>query len=96
MMPEFDGSVLSAFADSVVAMMNYRVGVFGFLNLGDGDISGNMGLFDQVSWPISCPRDARNGGEGHAQLSSRLELTFSRSLAGVSYSMDQKKCTIIR
>lgn len=49
MMPEFDGAVLSAFADSVVAMMNYRVGVFGFLNLGDDDISGNMGMFDQVS-----------------------------------------------
>lgn len=46
--PEFDGSVLSAFTDSVVAMMNYRVGVLGFLNLGDEDISGNMGLYDQV------------------------------------------------
>ena len=47
--PEFDGSVLSAYTDSVVAMMNYRVGVFGFLDLGDDDISGNMGMFDQVS-----------------------------------------------
>lgn len=48
-MPEFDGAVLSAFSDSVVAMMNYRVGAFGFLNLRDENIKGNMGMFDQVS-----------------------------------------------
>jgi hypothetical protein len=29
-------------------MMNYRVGVFGSLNLGDDEISGNMGMYDQV------------------------------------------------
>lgn len=51
--PEFDGSILSAYTDSVVAMMNYRVGVFGFLDLGDDEISGNMGLFDQVRHVLS-------------------------------------------
>lgn len=47
-MPEFDGSILAAYTDSVVAMMNYRVGVFGFLNVPSTDIQGNMGLHDQV------------------------------------------------
>lgn len=47
-MPEFDAAIFSAFGNVVVAMMNYRVGLFGFLDLNDDDISGNMGLFDQV------------------------------------------------
>lgn len=34
-------------ADTVVVYIIYRVGVFGFLNLGFGDYTGNMGLKDQ-------------------------------------------------
>ena len=29
-------------------MMNYRVGVFGFLNLNHPEIDGNQGMYDQV------------------------------------------------
>ena len=47
--PEFDGSALASYTDTVVAMMNYRVGVFGFLNLNHPDIEGNMGMYDQVT-----------------------------------------------
>lgn len=31
----------------IVVRPTYRVGIFGFLNLEDGDINGNMGLKDQ-------------------------------------------------
>lgn len=33
--------------DNVVVKIQYRVGIFGFLNLGDNKYSGNMGLKDQ-------------------------------------------------
>lgn len=46
---EFDGSVLAAQTDSIVAMMNYRVGVFGFLNLNHPEVDGNQGMYDQVT-----------------------------------------------
>ncbi|XP_013793463.1 acetylcholinesterase-1-like [Limulus polyphemus] len=44
----YDGSVLSAYGDVVVASMNYRVGLFGFLNAGTKSCPGNMGLHDQL------------------------------------------------
>lgn len=44
----FDGSVLAATNDVIVATINYRLGVFGFLNLGTDDAPGNMGMLDQV------------------------------------------------
>lgn len=33
--------------DNVLVTINYRVGIFGFLNLGFGEYTGNMGLKDQ-------------------------------------------------
>lgn len=33
--------------DAIVVVMQYRVGIFGFLNLGHGEYTGNMGLKDQ-------------------------------------------------
>lgn len=35
--------------DVVLVTINYRVGVFGFLNLELEDAPGNMGLLDQVT-----------------------------------------------
>ena len=47
----YDGKHLSSFGDVIVVSMQYRIGVFGFLSLGDRDQSwsapGNMGLVDQ-------------------------------------------------
>lgn len=34
-------------ADNIVLTIQYRVGIFGFLNLGTREYSGNMGLKDQ-------------------------------------------------
>ncbi|KAL3203650.1 hypothetical protein MRX96_041838 [Rhipicephalus microplus] len=43
----YDGGVLAAYGDVVVASMNYRLGALGFLNADIEDIPGNMGLYDQ-------------------------------------------------
>ena len=42
-----DGSLLAAWNDVVVVVMNYRLNVFGFLSTGDSVIPGNFGLWDQ-------------------------------------------------
>lgn len=39
--------------DNILVTIQYRVGVFGFLNLGFGEYTGNMGLKDQqmaIKW----------------------------------------------
>lgn len=33
--------------DNILVLISYRLGIFGFLNLGYGDYTGNMGLKDQ-------------------------------------------------
>ncbi|KAH6943538.1 hypothetical protein HPB50_023944 [Hyalomma asiaticum] len=49
----YDGTTLSGFADVVVVVPSYRLGVFGFLNANTSDAPGNVGLLDQqlaLSW----------------------------------------------
>src|SRR5208283_5727610 len=52
--PFYDGRLLSSRGDVVVVTINYRLGVFGFLNLngvtgGRVPATGNEGLLDQIS-----------------------------------------------
>jgi carboxylesterase type B len=44
----FDGSVISAFGDVLVAIPNYRLSVLGFFNSKVDNITGNYGLWDQL------------------------------------------------
>ena len=45
---DYNGTVLSALNDIIVVSINYRVGVFGFLNIPGTDVKGNYGMYDQV------------------------------------------------
>ncbi|CAL8081018.1 unnamed protein product [Orchesella dallaii] len=49
-------------SDIVLVTINYRVGAFGFLNLGAEGINGNMGLKDQVEALKWIQRNIRNFG----------------------------------
>ena len=48
----YDGAHLAVMGDIVVVTLNYRLGVFGFVNFGavtgPGDVDGNLGLRDQI------------------------------------------------
>ncbi|CAJ1057258.1 liver carboxylesterase 2-like [Xyrichtys novacula] len=44
----YDGSALAAYQDVVVVLIQYRLGLLGFLSTGDKHLSGNVGLLDQV------------------------------------------------
>ncbi|XP_026195604.1 fatty acyl-CoA hydrolase precursor, medium chain-like isoform X2 [Anabas testudineus] len=44
----YDGSALAAYQDVVVVLIQYRLGLLGFLSTGDEHMPGNFGLLDQV------------------------------------------------
>ncbi|KAI4888538.1 hypothetical protein NFI96_013034, partial [Prochilodus magdalenae] len=45
----YDGSVLSAYQNVVVVLIQYRLGLLGFFSTGDEHAPGNYGLLDQVA-----------------------------------------------
>ena len=76
---QFDGSILSQAADVIVVTVQYRVGVFGFLQTDDGVAEGNMGLSDILESLRWVKVNARSlGGD-----SSKITLfgRFSGSMA---------------
>jgi len=47
------GDIMAAVGSAIVVTFNYRLGIFGFLNPGDGRFPGNAGLWDQrlaIQW----------------------------------------------
>ena len=45
----YDGSRVASSGDVIVVLMNYRLGLFGFLSTEDSSAKGNYGLWDQLA-----------------------------------------------
>ncbi|XP_058502116.1 cocaine esterase-like isoform X1 [Solea solea] len=78
----YDGSALAAYQDVVVVLIQYRLGVLGFLSTGDEHMSGNYGLLDQVQALRWIQEHIQNfGGDPD------LVTIFGESAGGVSVSL---------
>uniref|UniRef100_A0A3B4ZLE3 Carboxylic ester hydrolase n=1 Tax=Stegastes partitus TaxID=144197 RepID=A0A3B4ZLE3_9TELE len=78
----YDGSALAAYQDVVVVLIQYRLGVLGFLSTGDEHISGNFGLMDQIEALRWVQQHIHNFG-GNPDLVT----IFGESAGGVSVSL---------
>lgn len=78
----YDGSALAAYQDVVVVLIQYRLGLLGFLSTGDEHISGNFGLLDQVEALKWIEQHIHNFGGDPG-----LVTIFGESAGGVSVSL---------
>ncbi|XP_030586979.1 liver carboxylesterase 2-like [Archocentrus centrarchus] len=77
----YDGSALAAYQDVVVVLIQYRLGLLGFLGTGDEHISGNFGLLDQVEALKWIQQHIHNFGGDPGSVT-----IFGESAGGVSVS----------
>ncbi|XP_031172736.1 pyrethroid hydrolase Ces2e [Sander lucioperca] len=78
----YDGSALAAYQDMIVVLIQYRLGLLGFLSTGDEHMSGNVGLLDQVQALRWIQQHIHNfGGDPD------LVTIFGESAGGVSVSL---------
>lgn len=78
----YDGSALAAYQDVVVVLIQYRLGVLGFLSTGDEHMSGNFGLLDQVEALRWIQQHVHNFGGDPDSVT-----IFGESAGGVSVSL---------
>ncbi|XP_031615480.2 cocaine esterase-like isoform X1 [Oreochromis aureus] len=78
----YDGSALAAYQDMVVVLIQYRLGLLGFLSTGDEHISGNFGLLDQIEALKWIQQHIHNFGGDPG-----LVTIFGESAGGVSVSL---------
>ncbi|XP_077423293.1 cocaine esterase [Vanacampus margaritifer] len=78
----YDGSALAAYQDVVVVLIQYRLGVLGFLSTGDEHLPGNFGLLDQVEALHWIQKHIANFGGDPASVT-----VFGESAGGVSVSL---------
>ncbi|KAK5867622.1 hypothetical protein PBY51_012093 [Eleginops maclovinus] len=78
----YDGSALAAYQDMVIVLIQYRLGLLGFLSTGDEHISGNFGMLDQVEALRWIQQHIHNFG-GNPDLVT----IFGESAGGVSASL---------
>ncbi|KAM4618949.1 fatty acyl-CoA hydrolase precursor, medium chain [Polymixia lowei] len=78
----YDGSSLAAYQDVVVVLVQYRLGLLGFLSTGDEHIPGNFGLLDQVEALRWVQEHIHNFGGDPG-----LVTIFGESAGGVSVSL---------
>lgn len=87
---QFDGSQLALQANAIVVSVQYRVGVLGFLNAPQWNVSGNMGLYDQLAalhW-ISQNINAFGGDSNNVSLMGRF--TGAMSISSLLTAPNQK------
>ncbi|XP_054632116.1 fatty acyl-CoA hydrolase precursor, medium chain [Dunckerocampus dactyliophorus] len=77
-----DGSALAAYQDVVVVLIQYRLGLLGFLSTGDEHMSGNFGLLDQVQALRWVQNHIHNFGGDPSSVT-----IFGESAGGVSVSL---------
>ncbi|KAM4734643.1 fatty acyl-CoA hydrolase precursor, medium chain [Anableps anableps] len=78
----FDGSALAAYQDVVVVLIQYRLGLLGFLSTGDEHVPGNFGLLDQIQALKWVKEHIHNFGGNQD-----LVTIFGESAGGVSVSL---------
>ncbi|XP_068459415.1 cocaine esterase [Clinocottus analis] len=78
----YDGSALAVYQDVVVVLIQYRVGLLGFLSTGDKHVSGNFGMLDQVQ-ALRWIQQHIHNFEGNPDLVT----IFGESAGGVSVSL---------
>ncbi|XP_051807962.1 fatty acyl-CoA hydrolase precursor, medium chain-like isoform X2 [Acanthochromis polyacanthus] len=78
----YDGSALAAYQDVVVVLIQYRLGLLGFLSTGDDHVSGNFGMLDQIEALLWIQEHIHNfGGDPD------LVTIFGESAGGVIVSV---------
>ncbi|KAM7396518.1 hypothetical protein PAMP_019552 [Pampus punctatissimus] len=78
----YDGSALAAYQDVVVVLIQYRLGLLGFLSTGDENMPGNVGMLDQVQALKWIQQHIHSfGGD------PTLVTIFGESAGGVSVSL---------
>ncbi|TWW75560.1 Fatty acyl-CoA hydrolase precursor, medium chain [Takifugu flavidus] len=78
----FSGSALAAYQDVVVVVIQYRLGLLGFLSTGDEHMPGNIGFLDQIQALKWVQEHIHNfGGDPD------LVTIFGESAGGVSVSL---------
>ncbi|XP_055078306.1 cocaine esterase-like isoform X2 [Periophthalmus magnuspinnatus] len=77
----YDGSALAAYEDVVVVLIQYRLGLLGFLSTGEKDMAGNFGLLDQVEALKWVQQHIHNFGGNPDQVT-----IFGESAGGMSVS----------
>ncbi|XP_028264405.1 fatty acyl-CoA hydrolase precursor, medium chain [Parambassis ranga] len=78
----YDGSALAAYQDVVVVLIQYRLGVLGFLSSGDEHVPGNFGLLDQIQALRWVQEHIHNFGGDPDSVT-----IFGESAGGVSVSL---------
>ncbi|XP_029697094.1 carboxylesterase 5A-like [Takifugu rubripes] len=78
----FSGSALAAYQDVVVVLIQYRLGLLGFLSTGDEHMPGNIGFLDQIQALKWVQEHIHNfGGDPD------LVTIFGESAGGISVSL---------